>query len=77
MYPFIEKVIKCLTQSLMDTMPEVRCEAARALGTMVKCIGSQRSEDLKHWLFEVLKSYCSAEKRSGAAEGTNLSHYYV
>ncbi|KAH3713793.1 hypothetical protein DPMN_073595 [Dreissena polymorpha] len=43
-------------------MPEVRCVAARALGTM-------RSEDLKHWLLEELKSNCSADKRSGAAEG--------
>ena len=44
--------------------------SARALGAMVKGMGSNKFDELMTWLMETLKSEGSSVDRSGAAQGT-------
>ena len=67
--PYIEKVTPGLKQSLLDPVPEVRTVSARALGAMVKGMGSAKFDELMNWLMETLKSEGSSVDRSGAAQG--------
>ena len=71
--PYIEKVIPGLKQSLLDPVPEVRTVSARALGAMVKGMGSNKFDELMNWLMETLKSEGSSVDRSGAAQGKRES----
>ena len=65
-------MIPGLKQSLLDPVPEVRTVSARALGAMVKGMGSNKFDELMNWLMETLKSEGSSVDRSGAAQGRVL-----
>ena len=66
-------MIPGLKQSLLDPVPEVRTVSARALGAMVKGMGSNKFDELMNWLMETLKSEGSSVDRSGAAQGKRES----
>ncbi|KAI2804204.1 eIF-2-alpha kinase activator GCN1 [Blomia tropicalis] len=67
--PYLPSIIPGLKNSLLDPVPEVRSVTARALGAMVKSLGSEILGDLLPWLKSMLISEVSSVDRSGAAQG--------
>jgi hypothetical protein len=54
---------------IVDPNPEVRANAAKALGQLYKGLGESNFEGLVQWLIELLKSDTTSVERSGAAQG--------
>ena len=68
--PYLDAMLPGLKQCLLESVPEVRAMAARALGAMVQGMGeSDFNEMLMPWLMKTLTSEASNVDRSGAAQG--------
>lgn len=68
--PYLDGMLPGLKLCLLESVPEVRAMAARALGAMVRGMGeSDFNEMLMPWLMKTLTSEQSNVDRSGAAQG--------
>ncbi|KAG1666477.1 hypothetical protein FOA52_004859 [Chlamydomonas sp. UWO 241] len=69
MTPYVPLLMPELQKSLVDPLPEVRATSARAMGSLLKGMGSEAFADLVPWLMATLRSNGSSVERSGAAQG--------
>lgn len=63
MKPYLASVVPGLKTSLLDPVPEVRTDASRALGAIVRGTGEQLYEELLPWLMDTLTSEKSSVDR--------------
>ncbi|GAX75317.1 hypothetical protein CEUSTIGMA_g2762.t1 [Chlamydomonas eustigma] len=69
MTPYVPILMPELQKSLVDPLPEVRAVSARAMGSLLKGMGSETFSDLVPWLMATLRSDAGSVERSGAAQG--------
>ena len=67
--PYLESLVPCLRQALVDPIPDVRAVAARAMGALVDGLGEGEFVETLAWLQELIHSDLSAVERSGGAQG--------
>jgi len=68
MAPYVPLLMPELQKALLDPLPEVRATAARAMGSLLKGMGTGALGDLLPWLLTTLRSEGSSVERSGAAQ---------
>lgn len=68
MTPYVPLLMPELQKSLVDPLPEVRAVSARAMGSLLKGMGTETFADLVPWLMATLRSDGSSVERSGAAQ---------
>ena len=69
MLPYAPDLLSDFKGLIVDPNPEVRANAAKALGQLYKGLGEANFEGLVQWLIELLKSDTTSVERSGAAQG--------
>ncbi len=68
MTPYVPMLMPELQKSLVDPLPEVRAVSARAMGSLLRGMGTEAFQDLVPWLMDTLRSEGSSVERSGAAQ---------
>lgn len=67
--PHLSSLIPCLRTVLIDTVPDVRATAAKALGSLVEKLGERNFPDLITDFLDSLNANVSSTDRQGAAQG--------
>lgn len=66
--PYLPKLISELQESIVDTVPQTRAMAARALGTLVERLGEEKFPGLISKLLQSLKDTSRPADRMGSAQ---------
>ena len=67
--PYLQQIVPGLKDALLDPIPDVRANCAKALGSLVTGVGEAELGELLPWLLSTLQSESSPVERSGAAQG--------
>lgn len=67
--PYLNDLVPILKSTILDPSPEVRAQAAQALGSLVKSMDQAQYEELEKYLLFTMKSDSSVVERQGAAQG--------
>lgn len=67
--PYLNDLVPILKSTILDPSPEVRSQAAQALGSLVKSMDEAQYEELERYLLLTMKSDESMVERQGAAQG--------
>ncbi len=73
--PYAKTLMKYLKNVLVDSNPDVRTVAARAIGSLYSGLGEVHFEGLVEWMLDTLKSETTSVQRSGAAQGLSQVLY--
>ena len=68
MNPYIHLLLPELKKGIVDTLPDVRAQASKALSGLMYDMGKEALDEVMPWLLETLESKSSAVERSGAAQ---------
>ena len=67
--PYLDELLPQLKASLVDSIPDVRVTAAKALGSISNVLPDTILKEIMPWLLKMLKSGEGQVERSGAANG--------
>lgn len=68
MAPYVNLLVPELQKAIVDPLPDVRAQASKALGAIMRDMGQDALQDVMPWLIDTLKSKGSSVERSGAAQ---------
>lgn len=68
MDPYIHILLPELKKCVVDTLPDVRAQASKALSNLMFDMGKQALDEVMPWLLGTLESKSSPVERSGAAQ---------
>lgn len=71
MAPYVKLLVPELQKAIVDPLPDVRAQASKALGAIMRDMGQEALQDVMPWLIDTLKSKGSSVERSGAAQVMN------